>query len=316
MSKIKLSIAIKIRHWKYFKEHIYERIEEKCSEVDNNILRWFYQYCNDKSRCMILAIGEYKELLNFQRELESAFELAFPNDGTFANVLDTHTEIRDDIIAFFGYKYFTSTKNVGKWSAYEFVGMLGLRVCSYCNRQYITMYKANNGRMRADIDHFLPKSKYPYFSMSIYNLVLSCALCNRSFKGKKVLTENAPNPYEHDYNRMYYFYIDLPKIDCDDGCIRVVPAEESINEILSMFHIKQIYQVHSNIAKEFIQKSISYPPELVENLIKNTPINLYSNELKLQSALLGYPCKEDIYNDVLGKLKYDFAIQTGLANRL
>lgn len=318
MGKIELSQAIKDEHEKYFKETIYEKLKEKIATCDNDFLRWFYTYCDDEDRWKILAIGEYSELLEFQRELDRAFAARYPQYLTFQSMVSSEEDkaVRDDILSFFGYDKFSRVKSDIKWSAYKFAYMLGMRVCPYCKRQYITPYICQDGRMRGDIDHFLAKSEYPHFSMSIYNWVLSCLLCNRSLKGSKGFSNQAPSPYEYDYNEMYYFYADFGKLDCDDGCIRTVSVESDIDEILDMFHIKAVYQVHSNVAREFFQKSISYPPELIENLIGNTAINLYTNSSELRKVLLGYPCKENIDDEALGKLKYDLAIQAGLENEL
>lgn len=318
MGKIELSQAIKDEHEKYFKETIYEKLKEKIATCDNDFLRWFYTYCDDEDRWKILAIGEYSELLEFQRELDSAFVARYPQYPTFKSMVSSKEgqAVRDDILSFFGYDKFTEVRSDLKWSAYKFAYMLGLRVCSYCKRQYITPYISKSGRMRGDIDHFWAKSEYPHFSMSIHNWVLSCPLCNRSLKGTRGFSNQAPSPYEYDYNEMYYFYADFGKLDCDDGCIRTVSVESDIDEILDMFHIKAVYQVHSNVAREFFQKSISYPPELIENLIGNTAINLYKNSSELRKVLLGYPCKENIDDEALGKLKYDLAIQAGLENEL
>lgn len=318
MGKIELSQAIKDEHEKYFKETIYEKLKEKIATCNNDFLRWFYTYCDDEDRWKILAIGEYSELLEFQRELDRALVAQYPQYPTFKSMVSSKEGkvIRDDILSFFGYKKFTEIINDRKWSAYKFVCMAGVRVCPYCKRQYITPDISKSGRMRGDIDHFLAKSEYPHFSMSIYNWVLSCPLCNRSLKGARGFSDQAPSPYEYDYNEMYYFYADFGKLDCDDGCIRTVSVDPYIDEILDMFHIKDIYQVHSNVAKEFFQKSISYPPELIENLIGNTAINLYKNFSELRKVLLGYPCKENIDDEALGKLKSDLAIQAGLENEL
>ena len=72
------------------------------------------------------------------------------------------------------------------WCAYTFVIMLGLRVCPYCNEQYIAPILTHKGRVRADLDHFFSKKKYPFFALSIYNLIPCCKFCNSSLKGEKI----------------------------------------------------------------------------------------------------------------------------------
>ena len=72
-----------------------------------------------------------------------------------------------------------------KWGAYSFTRKVGVDCCPYCNRTYITTLGTDNKKLvRSDIDHFLAKSKYPYFRFSFYNLVPSCVICNRNAKGK------------------------------------------------------------------------------------------------------------------------------------
>lgn len=63
-----------------------------------------------------------------------------------------------------------------EWNAYSFTKTLGIDVCPYCNRQYVFTLKKGNGR--PEIDHFYPKSVYPYLSCSLANFIPSCHSCN------------------------------------------------------------------------------------------------------------------------------------------
>lgn len=44
-----------------------------------------------------------------------------------------------------------------KWGAYAYALSLKTKVCPYCNRNYITPLYSENGKMRADLDHFFAK---------------------------------------------------------------------------------------------------------------------------------------------------------------
>lgn len=62
---------------------------------------------------------------------------------------------------------------------------VGIEVCPYCGRNYIFSVakrtKTNpNTRVKPQIDHFLPKTDYPYLALNYYNLIPSCTLCNMS----------------------------------------------------------------------------------------------------------------------------------------
>lgn len=64
----------------------------------------------------------------------------------------------------------------------DFIKNSGLRVCPYCGMEYI---KPTN-RTKKQIDHFLPKRKYPFLALCYYNLIPSCDTCNESpNKGQK-----------------------------------------------------------------------------------------------------------------------------------
>ena len=65
-----------------------------------------------------------------------------------------------------------------------FVKKLGLRICPYCGRAYIyrVVKAGRNGLLsvKPQIDHFLPKSAYPFLSLSFMNLIPCCSQCNMS----------------------------------------------------------------------------------------------------------------------------------------
>ncbi len=77
----------------------------------------------------------------------------------------------------FLYKLFEKTSvDKDAWNAYKFCSGLNIEVCPYCNRQYIFtvmvhkkgMHKGNKECItRPEIDHYYPKSMYPYLSCNL-----------------------------------------------------------------------------------------------------------------------------------------------------
>lgn len=59
----------------------------------------------------------------------------------------------------------------------KYVRKLGIKTCVYCNANYAITDKDGNGYY--DLDHWKPKSLYPYLCTSFYNLQVSCPSCNR-----------------------------------------------------------------------------------------------------------------------------------------
>ena len=91
---------------------------------------------------------------------------------------------------------------------------IDLKTCPYCNSHY-TLYlgflkdqKHPKGLTKFQFDHFLNKGDAPFLSMSLYNLIPSCAVCNSSKSDKDWPIEL--NPYESNINSLYSFRVFKP----------------------------------------------------------------------------------------------------------
>lgn len=63
---------------------------------------------------------------------------------------------------------------------------LNVRTCPYCNSHYLEPrinYKTGRIHPGMQIDHFYPKERYEILSVSLFNLVPSCAYCNHEKAG-------------------------------------------------------------------------------------------------------------------------------------
>ncbi len=114
--------------------------------------------------------------------------------------------LRDHVFRYdaFSQKRYPETKR----SVYQLLTLLGVSVCPYCNRQYITTVIHGRQSVRPQIDHFFCKKDYPYLALSINNLVPSCSVCNlqKHDRNKKILY-----PYEEELGESFIFrarYID------------------------------------------------------------------------------------------------------------
>lgn len=65
---------------------------------------------------------------------------------------------------------------------YTFAENLGLKVCPYCGRSYIYTVKPKQTgkevKVHPQLDHFLPKSQFPFLALNFYNLIPCCTQCN------------------------------------------------------------------------------------------------------------------------------------------
>ncbi|MBV7271480.1 hypothetical protein I6U48_00910 [Clostridium sp. PL3] len=199
-----------------------------------------------------------------------------------------------------------------EWNDYAFIMETGIRVCPYCNRQYITPVFSDNGKMRADIDHFLSKSKHPYFSMSLYNLVPVCKSCNQSLKGAKEFEFDDINPYEYNLNDYFTFRADALTNEILIDGIHVKTKE--ITKHLNTFKIEPLYNYHQNQIDELIKKRIAYPESYIEKLYNDNK-DYFNDVSEVKQLIIGYINDKSKLNDeAFLKLRRDVADQLGFLN--
>ncbi|MHA6528745.1 HNH endonuclease family protein [Paenibacillus sp. BAC0078] len=194
-----------------------------------------------------------------------------------------------------------------EWNDYHFVMESGIRVCPYCNRQYITPILSDNGKMRADIDHFLPKCDYPYFSMSLYNLVPVCKSCNQALKGDRKFTFANLSPYEEHIGDHFKFEADVQNYEVS----AVTNGRGAAEQHLDIFKLEPLYNYHRNQAEELVKKRIAYPDDYIHDLYEKNKA-YFNSELEIKQIIVGYIDDESRLNDeAFLKFRRDLAEQLG-----
>lgn len=100
------------------------------------------------------------------------------------------------------YHIFVDELYENKLDKLQFIKKLNLKVCPYCGRNKINVASYEHRRdSKPPIDHFLPKSKYPFLAVSFSNLIPCCTTCNdMANKGDFDALEDdnlmLENPYE------------------------------------------------------------------------------------------------------------------------
>ncbi len=165
------------------------------------------------------------------------------------------------------YKNFTNYKK--QYDAYEFVTTLDIKTCPYCNRNYTFIVDEDNGKLRPEIDHFFPKSKYPFLAMSFFNLIPSCTICNHT--KSSIDRMELKNPYDiksEDFKFTYvptsveFANIENKKYDLDNFEIELSGDKANIE----VFKLKELYKQHKDIVLELLIKKAYYPKSYVKEL--------------------------------------------------
>ena len=136
----------------------------------------------------------------------------------------------------------------------------GLYVCPYCNRGYIS---SRGGDVSgAQLDHFFPKADYPFFALSLYNLVPSCGDCNRvKSKNKKELT----SPFDHtaDWNDIKFSY---DPIDTENNVITISATKTKIQNNIDEMKIKEAYEIHGEEVNQLLDKKRMYAKSQINEI--------------------------------------------------
>ncbi|HVX50855.1 MAG TPA: hypothetical protein VHB48_11900 [Chitinophagaceae bacterium] len=163
------------------------------------------------------------------------------------------------------------------YDAYTLTDALGIDVCPYCNRGYISTIVSEKGKKicRPTFDHFFDHASHPFLALSFYNLIPSCTICNSTLKGTKHFELNTHiHPYlegfENDVEFDYWFKglrpdkkhpanfeivirTKIPELSPKYRQLEGSPASEDEGNI-KVFKLREIYQSHADIVGEIHTK--------------------------------------------------------------
>lgn len=169
--------------------------------------------------------------------------------------------------------------------AVKLMELLEVPVCPYCNRNFTTSISASNATRQGQFDHYRDKSHYPWFALSLMNLIPACGYCNQIKSDREELVLY---PYKEGMDRYYRFrtqplsgisYLtgamlapDEFTIVVEEGPVSAAPDHaERIRNSLDIFHLKELYQTHQeHIAWIFRQRYV-FPDAYLTNLCQMFP---------------------------------------------
>ncbi len=207
-------------------------------------------------------------------------------------------------------KFFHSVKNI--------------KTCYYCNSQYtLTFLKDNNEAVKFQIDHIFPKKKYPYFSISMYNLIPSCASCNLNKGDKDFWIEDYCNPYIESVGDRFKFtiakesdktlYNSVNEVDLEDISITISNLnDKKVKAHNELFDIEGIHSNFNEITKEILALGREYPENKRNELLKKYKDKagnlMFKDKETIDRVFLRvYPEASKINNRPLSKFIQDIA---------
>jgi hypothetical protein len=242
----------------------------------------------------------------------------------------------------FNYDSFVRTYSDEKYGAYKLAEKLQVNCCPYCNRQYtFTLRPGKNGKgkTRPQFDHFYPQYQHPYLSLSFFNLIPSCSICNSSFKNTALFSlENNVHPYLGGFEDTVKFKIELRskekfkpeeikkwyganfffgsqesfdvKISVNNP---VTDNETKANGNIKTFQLEILYNKHKDYIMQLVQAAEIYNPDYVTTIYEAWEGKLFSsiNEVH-QMILSNYISPEDFEKRIFSKFTRDISQELGL----
>ncbi len=220
-----------------------------------------------------------------------------------------------------GYESKISSANDGD-IAYTLVNKLGINTCPYCNRNYISVItkdEKNDSKTRPQLDHFFPKTIYPFLACSFYNLIPSCSVCNLMKSDKDSYNDELISPYEIDNDTFKFSYslnnLDIVNIGILNNhqynyreSIKITfDKKNDINE--KYFELEKLYnQEHRDIVIELLVKKAYYPESYINELSKFS----FSKDEIYRYLFSNYSQEDDLHKRPLSKLIKDISLELGL----
>jgi len=198
-----------------------------------------------------------------------------------------------------------------KWG-YKIVKLSKTDVCPYCNRNFIINFNETNTTV--ELDHYFPKTLYPYLALNIYNLVPSCHTCNHK---KNKSNKMHLHPFFDDINKEIKFSLKLKNINfyylTTGFNIEIQTNSEKAQNHKDVFNLESLYNEHKDIILELIQKKYMYDESYLDELTRKYEGILFKNKEDLMRLISGgYICEDEINKRPLSKLIKDISEQLKL----
>lgn len=170
----------------------------------------------------------------------------------------------------FEYEVFRKTSKA-RWLA----NSLNIKSCLYCNAQFtLCITKESSTGLLFQFDHFFSKSKYPYLSLSMCNLIPSCSNCNIAKSKIDFDLSNAVHPYHEDINVLMNFSVSNPDIldyllnfnKSKKTSILLKYTSLKAKKHIDTFSLEKIYNQHTDFVEEIFLKTYYYNPSKIKEL--------------------------------------------------
>lgn len=265
----------------------------------------FFEYLLAGDRLKKLLNVSADEIVGKIEELKGNFEGLDIQDSTLMQICRV-------VFVRHGYES-TEGKDGYMFPKNELIDDVNADVCPYCNRTFIKHVSGKKADsdgsvidvdIKAQLDHFYDKDKYPYLAVSRYNLVPCCPTCN-GIGGKymdDVAETGIVNPFALRDSKGLTFKIDvgdsglmtMSKLEKDIKIKIDYPAGSAMDKNVNTFNMQMLYDCHKDYAAELYKIHLFRQTQAYRDFIKKLTDNPSSGI-----------CQEDVYRIMTGTYEDD-----------
>lgn len=198
----------------FFKAAFFDEIKEKLTELHTCIQAKPQNHYREFEKVVKIILNNLEPLLlgtpYFLNRVAKIWKNLIVSWESKPYIEPHIKEFKKDLSNAFGYSRFRKSE------LNRLALMLNVKTCLYCNQQYTIAFGASPDRPVQNLklknitaflqfDHFFDKSTHPLLSMSLYNLVPSCSVCNQ--KKSKTGYELSVHPYVRGLSETIFFRI-------------------------------------------------------------------------------------------------------------
>jgi len=193
---------------------------------------------------------------------------------------------------------------------------VGVDTCYFCNIEFINKFKDIDGKIKNGftLDHYIDKGKYPFFALSLYNLIPSCYTCNSKVKGSDEINNLSPSSSKFDFDERVKFrtFIKNDNLQIvDERDFKLLLKEhfsDDYQEYIDGFLLNERYEYHKYRVIEMINKRREYPDSRIKELANLTQ----KTEEEVKQDLFEEYLRDDLHKRPLSKLIKDISQELGL----
>lgn len=137
---------------------------------------------------------------------------------------------------------------------HQLIDSLNIKTCPYCNRQYITSWGGE--KTTAELDHYYQKALFPLFSLSSFNFIPSCHVCNSLMKGGKY--KETLYPYAYAADEYIKFEITLKANQKQKNIVDIWlgKGKRSMIDINNIYKLEIVNLCNNEVVKKLINNEI------------------------------------------------------------